>query len=229
MPEADGVPERLTLIHRRIAAAGGDPAAVTVVAVTKGFGADAVRAALAAGLGDIGENYAQELVAKHAALGPDGAGARWHFLGSVQRNKVRALAPLVELWQGLARAVEGAEIAAHRPGARCLVEVDTTGARGRGGCPVAEVPALVSALGAHGLVVEGLMTVAPPPPAPAGPVFATVRALADALGLAECSMGMSDDLEAAVAEGSTMVRVGRALFGPRPPRPPAGRPGPPGT
>ena len=185
-----------------------------VVGVTKGFGPDAVRAAREAGLGDLGENYAAELVAKAPAVGD---GVVWHFLGAVQRNKVAPLAPLVGLWQSVAREAEGARIARFAPGARVLVQVDTTGLPGRNGCAPTEVGELVGRLGDLGLDVRGLMTVAAPGPAAARAAFEPVGRLADQLGLAERSMGMSDDLEAAVAAGSTMVRVGRALFGERPP------------
>jgi hypothetical protein len=188
---------------------------VRVVGVTKGFGTDAVRAAREAGLGDLGENYAGELIAKAPAA--DDA-VVWHYLGAVQRNKVAALAPLVGLWQSVAREAEGARIARFAPGAQVLVQVDTTGLPGRNGCPAPDVGELVGRLVDVGLDVRGLMTVAAlGPPAAAPAAFATVGRLADQLGLAERSMGMSDDLEAAVAAGSTMVRVGRALFGERPP------------
>ena len=204
------VAARLAEVRRRVEAAGGDPGQVRVVAVTKGFGPEAVEAALAAGLEDVGENYAQELVAK----APQVAGSpRWHFLGTVQRNKVPALAPLVACWQSVSRAVEGEAIARRRPGAVVLVEVELTGRPGRNGCPPGAVPGLVADLGAAGLDVRGLMTVAPPDDPRRA--FRTVRELADRLGLPERSMGMTGDLEAAVAEGSTMVRVGRALFGDR--------------
>ncbi len=231
----DGLAAALARVRGRIADAGGDPTGVRVVAVTKGFGADAVLAALRAGVEDVGENYAKELLAKeravHAALAVDaapaarageGAGAvgslRWHFLGTVQRNKVPALAPVVSCWQGVARSVEGEAIALRRPGASVLVEVETTAMPGRNGCAPEAVPALVAALRTAQLDVRGLMTVAPADPEGARRAFRTVRALADDLGLVERSMGMSDDLEVAVAEGSTMVRVGRALFGERRPR-----------
>jgi len=226
------VPAALADASRRIELAGGDPDAVRIVAVTKGFGPDAVRAALAAGLCDIGENYAQELLAKAAALlgapspsSPDALDTRgdgrlrWHFLGGIQRNKVKGLAPLVACWQSVARAVEGEAIARHCPGASLLVEVDLTGAPSRNGCAPGEVPALVATLRSFDLDVRGLMTVAP---AAGGDVarraFRTCRELADRLDLPERSMGMSGDLELAVAEGTTMVRLGRALFGERPPR-----------
>ena len=218
MPTPEGVGRALGLVRRRIESAGGDPGSIRVVAVTKGFGADAVESALAAGLADIGENYAQELVAKHGELGPSAARARWHFLGAVQRNKVRMLAPLVDCWQGVARLTEGAEIARRAAGATVLVEMDTTGSPGRNGCPPGEVPELVGALGDLGLHVAGLMTIASQDPAEAARGFRAVRETADRLGLYERSMGMTGDLELAVAEGSTMVRVGRALFGDHPPR-----------
>jgi uncharacterized pyridoxal phosphate-containing UPF0001 family protein len=204
-------------VHERIARAGGDPERLRVIAVTKGFGPEAVEAARAAGLADVGENYAAELQAK--APGPPGT--RWHFLGAIQRNKVRALAPLVDMWQGVARVAEGERIARYAPGARVLIQVDTSGGLpGRNGCPPQDVMALATSLSALDLQLAGLMTVAPPGAAASASAFRSVGHLADALGLRERSMGMSADLEAAVAAGSTMVRVGRALFGDRPPKAP---------
>jgi uncharacterized pyridoxal phosphate-containing UPF0001 family protein len=199
-------------VRTRIERAGGDPSRVRVVGVTKGFGLDAVHAALEAGLQDLGENYATELVQKATAVG---GGAVWHFLGAVQRNKVPDLAPLVGMWESVARESEGARIARFAPGASVLVQVDTTGLPGRNGCPPSDAAELVERLRDLGLAVRGLMTVAAPGPAAAG-AFVEVGRLADALALEERSMGMSEDLEAAVAAGSTMVRVGRALFGERP-------------
>jgi hypothetical protein len=155
-------------------------------------------------------------VGKAAAVGP-GTGVVWHFLGAVQRNKVAELAPVVGLWQSVAREAEGARIARFSPGAQVLVQVETTGLPGRNGCPPAGVGELVARLADLGLDVRGLMTVAAPGEGAAAESFGTLGRLADRLGLRERSMGMSDDLEAAVAAGSTMVRIGRALFGPRPP------------
>jgi uncharacterized pyridoxal phosphate-containing UPF0001 family protein len=213
----DGVAERLHSVRLRIEQAGGDPAAVRVVAVTKGFGAEAVVAARAAGLYDIGENYANELVAKAAELADTSLPpTRWHFLGAIQRNKVAGLAPVVSVWQSVSRAEEGTRIARFAPGAKVFVEVETTGLSGRNGCPPDGVRELVAHLRDAGLDVRGLMTVAAPGPGAAASAFDTVRALADELGLEERSMGMTDDLEAAVRAGTTMVRMGRALFGERP-------------
>jgi hypothetical protein len=194
--------------------AGGDASRIRVLAVTKGFGTEAVRAAYDAGLRDVGENYAAELVAKAGAPAP--GDVVWHFLGAVQRNKVPALAPIVGMWQSVAREAEGARIARFAPGARVLVQVDATGLPGRNGCPPGQVGDLVARLADQGLDVRGLMTVAAPGAAAAQDAFGSVARLADQLGLEERSMGMTDDLEAAVAAGTTMVRVGRALFGDRP-------------
>jgi len=218
-PVADGFQERLDEVRSRIAAASLDPASVRVVAVTKGFGVEAARLALAAGLTELGENYADELVVKAGQLAGDGAGQPvWHFLGSVQRNKVARLAPLVSWWQGVRRPEEGRAIARRHPGSSVLVQVDVAGLPGRGGCPPDEVPELVAALRDEDLAVSGLMAVGPPgPPAASRAGFALVSSLADTLALPVRSMGMSDDLEVALAEGSTMVRVGRALFGERAP------------
>ena len=213
---ASDVARRLDAIRERIERAGGEPSRVRVVGVTKGFGPHVVHAACRAGLTDLGENYAAELGAKAAAESGD-PGVVWHFLGAVQRNKVAQLAPLVGLWQSVARAAEGERIARFAPGARVLVQVETTGLAARNGCSPTATGELVTRLGDLGLRVRGLMTVAAPGEGAAKESFETLGRLADRLGLEERSMGMSDDLEAAVAAGSTMVRIGRALFGARPP------------
>ncbi len=214
-----GVAERLDAVRLRIERAGGDPSGVRIVAVTKGFGPEAVDAARGAGLFDIGENYASELVTKADEVGERSASSpsvRWHFLGAIQRNKVARLAPIVTVWQSVARAEEGERIARFVPGATVFVEVDTTGLSGRNGCQPAGVSELVARLRDGGLDVRGLMTVAAPGAESARSAFASVRRLADDLGLHERSMGMTDDLEEAVRAGTTMVRMGRALFGERP-------------
>ncbi|MGH9231092.1 MAG: YggS family pyridoxal phosphate enzyme [Acidimicrobiales bacterium] len=219
MSDRSQVASRLAAVRERIAASGRRPDDVVVVAVTKGFGTDAVEAAAACGIVDVGENYAHELAAKADAAKPS-TPLRWHFLGHVQRNKVRSIAPAVHLWQGIDRVVAGEEIAKRSPGARVLVQVRAGGAEpgtARNGCEPGDVPALVERLDGLGLDVRGLMAVGPAgPPELARPVFRQVSALADRLGLVERSMGMTDDLDVAVEEGSTMVRVGRALFGVRP-------------
>jgi PLP dependent protein len=218
---ASDLAARVAEVRERIRAAAPDPDRVTLVAVTKGFGAAVVRDALAAGLADIGESYVQELVAKADELaaepGPAGAGPRWHAIGRLQRNKVRKAAPHVALWHSVDRLVLGAEIARFAPGAAVLVQVNVAGEATKGGCEPAEVPALVDGLADRGLDVRGIMAMAPAgPPEGARPVFNAARELRDRLGLPEASMGMTDDYEVALSEGATIVRVGRGLFGPRP-------------
>ncbi len=220
----DGFAARLELLRSRIDRAAPDPAAVRIVAVTKGFGPEEVRMALAAGLGDIGENYADELVGKAGEVDRSDptvtARPTWHFLGSIQRNKVARLAPVVSWWQGVARIEEGRAIASRSPGATVLVQVDVAGIPGRGGCAPDQVAGLVAALREEDLDVAGLMAVGRPgPPEEARAGFTLVSTLADRLDLPVRSMGMSDDLEVALSEGSTMVRVGRGLFGARAARP----------
>jgi pyridoxal phosphate enzyme (YggS family) len=215
------VVDNLAAVHDRIERAGGDLDAITIVAVTKQQPDGAVAAATDAGLFDIGENYAQELVTK-AATAP--LGVRWHFLGTVQRNKVRPLAPLVSLWHGVDRIAAADAIAARAPGAAVLVEVNTSGDPAKGGCGPGFAADLVAHARTAGLEVRGLMTVAAlGDPKRARASFRQLAALRDELGLVDLSMGMTHDLEIAVQEGATIVRVGTALFGPRPVKPKARR------
>ena len=208
------VAARLEVVRRRIRTAGSDPNALTLVAVSKGQPVVALQAARAAGLDDLGESYAQELDDKVDEVGAD---VRWHFIGNLQRNKVRLIAPFVHLWQSVDRLSLAGEIARRAPGAQILVQVNLTGAEQQGGCPPERTLAVVEGCRDLGLDVRGLMGIGP-----RGSddeirrAFARLRAEVDRLGLAECSMGMSGDLEAAVAEGATILRVGSALFGPRP-------------
>lgn len=221
---AGEVRHRVDAVRTRIRSAGGDPDRVRLVAVTKGFGVDVVRAALAAGVADLGESYAQELVAKAAALDQEAADAgdgsprpRWHFIGRLQRNKIRKVAPYVSEWQSVERLETGTEIARRAPGATVLVQVSVSGERTKAGCSPADLPALLGGLRDLGLDVRGLMTIAPyGPPEQAAPVFDELRRLADRYELPERSMGMSHDLDVAIAHGATTVRLGSALFGPRP-------------
>lgn len=219
-PDAAVVAERVAVVRERIADAGGDPDAITLVAVTKGFGPEVALAAAEAGLVDLGENYAQELVAKAPVLADAGHRVRWHAIGRLQRNKVRTLAATVSLWQTVDRADLGLEIARRAPGAAVLVQVNVSDESQKGGCAPGETTELVARLVDAGLDVQGLMTVGrtgTPQEAVGG--FELLSTLADRLALPVRSMGMSGDLEVAVAAGSTMVRVGAALFGPRPSRP----------
>ena len=191
-----------------------------VVAVTKGFGDWAIEAAVAAGCRLIGENYAQELVAKRDGDRAAGAGGALHRPAADEQGQ-QLVAGLVDVWASLDRPSLVDEVAKRAPGARVLIQVDTTGDPAKGGCPLGDVAALVERARDAGLVVDGLMTVGPDGGAGRG---RTRRASArcgtssTSSGSTVCSMGMSGDLEVAVQEGSTEVRIGTALFGPRPPR-----------
>jgi hypothetical protein len=198
------------------ARAGRDPADVTVVAVAKTQPAEAVRAAVAAGAVDIGENYAQELAGKRAEV----AGARWHFIGRLQRNKAKLVAGQV----ALVHAVDSVELAAElgkRAGAGgavqpVLLAVNVAGEASKGGVALDAAPALAAELAAvAGVRLDGLMTM-PPPDVDPRPAFEALRALRDRLELRLLSMGMSGDFEAAIACGATHVRIGTAIFGERP-------------
>jgi pyridoxal phosphate enzyme (YggS family) len=208
------VGERLAVVRDRLHAAGGTD--VRVVAVTKAFGFDAVDAAVACGIRDIGESYAQEAVAK---LTDRDVVPTVHFIGGLQRNKVRKLAGIVDVWQSVDRPELADEIAHRVPGAPVMLQVDISGEESKGGCPPDDVGRLLEHAQLAGLAVVGLMGIGPMgDPGDSRPGFRQLRALVDRFGLRECSMGMTGDLEVAVEEGSTMIRVGTALFGPRPPR-----------
>ena len=203
--------------------AGRDPAGVTVVAVSKLHSAAAVRAAVAAGATDVGENYAQEMAGKQAECGE--LAARWHYIGRLQRNKAKLVAGKV----ALVHAVDSLELAAElgkrtaAPPQRVLIAVNVAGETTKGGVALADAPALARAIAATANVeLAGLMTL-PPPDADPRPAFVALRdlraELESALGLAlpVLSMGMSGDFEAAIAHGATHVRIGTAIFGSRTP------------
>lgn len=217
--EVSAIRERLAVIEERIRSAGGrpGPGGVRIVSVTKGHAATTVLAARVAGLDLCGESYAQELVAKAKLLD----GVLWHFLGQLQTNKVRLIAPHVAVVQSLDRRPLAAELAKRAPGAEVFVQVDLAAAvgapiAGRGGVAIDDAPALADDARRLGLNVTGVMGVAPQVgEREVAASFAALRSLAERLDVVDCSMGMSDDLEIAVREGSTMVRVGTALLGPR--------------
>ena len=162
-------PALVELIRGRVATTRRHIASLTdrdvrIVCVTKGHPAAVAHAALAAGVADLGENYAQELIAKVPELAGLDPSPRWNFIGRLQSNKVRALAGIVDTWQSVDRASVATEIARRCPGADAFVQVDLAEIEGRGGCPVAEAPALVRRCRDLGLVVSGLMGVGPPGP-----------------------------------------------------------------
>ena len=219
---ADSITRCLERIDDACARAGRGSQSVELVAVSKAHTEDEIREAYAAGLRVFGENYAQELAAKAEALA-ELEGIEWRFIGHLQRNKIK----LIERARSTVDTVDSrrlAEALSARAEARhqvfeVLLQVNVGGEAQKSGCAPAEVPPLVEAVRAlPGLELRGLMTVAPhfDDPDAARPCFAKLRELAEAQGLSELSMGMTHDLEPAIAEGATMVRLGTAIFGPRP-------------
>ena len=191
---------------------------VTIVAVTKGFGVDAIKSAAKAGIHDIGENYAQELMKKRDILEnlDEGKNYRWHFIGNLQRNKIRKLSSSVFMWQSTDSLALGEEIAKRSISPKLLLQVNMTGAENQGGIPPAQVPSLVEKFEESGIHIEGLMTIGASEDRDATLVcFQDLKKLANTLGLLECSMGMSNDYYLALEAGATILRLGRAIFGNR--------------
>ena len=209
------IQQNLDVIWQRIEAAGGSKNSITLVAVSKKFPVDVVTAACKVGLVDFGENYSQELVAKSAELSK-GEALRWHFIGGLQRNKVKHVAGLVSVWHTVDRESLATEIAKRSAGASIFVQVNTTDEEQKSGCSLGEAPQLVDFARTAGLDVKGLMTMGPSDGSDPRRCFETLRTLNERLGLDELSMGMSADYELAIAEGSSMVRIGSAIFGSRP-------------
>ena len=212
MTSVEEVRERLGVIRSRIDQLGTD---VAVVAVTKTFATEVIDVVREAGIEDLGENYAQELVAKAERM-PEPQ-PRWHFMGQLQRNKVSKIGPYVHLWQSIDSIALAESVARHVPGASVLLQVNLADEENRGGVTWSGLDALHQSAINAGLDVRGLMGVAPI--ADEGAVRATFRRLAEEVKqrhLHEVSMGMSNDYEIAVQEGSTMVRLGTALVGSRP-------------
>lgn len=199
----------------------GIPTHVTLVAVSKTQPAEAIREAYAAGQRDFGENYAQEWREKADALAdlPD---LRWHFIGALQTNKVKYLAGRVAYVHTVDRAELARELSRRfgQKGAVALVflEVNVGGEASKAGCAPAELPALASAVrGLPAVELVGLTGIPPPGDDPR-PHFRLLRRLRDELGVGALSMGMSADWRIAIEEGSTVVRIGTAIFGARPPK-----------
>lgn len=220
-------------VRQACAAAGRDVAEVTLLAVSKTFGPPAVQAAMAAGQTAFGENYIQEAVEKIQALRESHptAALTWHCIGPVQSNKTRLVATHFDWVQSVDRLKIAQRLGEQRPPGlaplNVCLQVNVDGGATKSGVAPADLPALAEAVAQlPGLRLRGLMCI----PEPADgfeaqrAVFLQARALYDGLrarGLAldTLSMGMSDDLDAAIAAGSTLVRVGRAIFGSRAARP----------
>ncbi len=222
------LPERLAQVRAEIVrrqAAGGWTHPVTLIAVTKGFGLDAVAAALAAGLTDLGENRVQEALDK--IDGSAGRGARWHMIGHLQRNKARHIPGRFVLVHSVDSEALAAELerraAEQNVTVRVLLQVNVAREAQKSGCDPAEAPGLARAVaGQPHLKLDGLMTVAPltEDHEVQRRTFRELRLLRDTLQgeglwLPALSMGMTGDYGVAIEEGATMLRLGTALFGPR--------------
>lgn len=216
------IAERLREVRARIAAAttglGRDPADIRLVAVSKFHPVESIRDALDAGQTTFGENYVQELVAKAPAL----PGAAFHFIGHLQKNKIKDVlkfAKCIETVDSIALA-ESIERRAQTP-IDIFIQVNVAAEPQKSGCSTDELPRLLDTIaGFSKLRVRGLMTIPPQSDLPEAsrPHFRALRELAGRNGLSELSMGMSADLEVAIEEGATLVRVGTAIFGPRAPK-----------
>lgn len=216
-------------IGQAAARAGRDPQEVLLVGISKTVEPARMRQAVAAGLTDLGENYVQEAQEKFHVIGP---GPRWHLVGHLQRNKVKAALQIFDLVQTVDSERLGREIsrvaeARGRP-ASMLMQVNTSGEESKYGVPPPQAEALARALAElPGVRLEGLMTIGRWEPDPeaaraefrllAG-LFSQLRSDGRGREMRYLSMGMSHDFEVAIEEGSTLVRVGTAIFGPRPAR-----------
>ena len=210
-------------VARAAERAGRRPEDVLLIGVSKVVEVERIRAALAAGIGALGENRVQEAKAKVAELGRP---VPWHLIGHLQTNKVKDALPLFDLIQSLDR-LELAQELERRAAAlgrvvEALLQVNVASEASKGGFAPDAVGAALDTIGALSHVrIRGLMVIPPEAARPedARPWFRRLRELADKHGLRERSMGMSGDFEVAIEEGATMVRVGTAIFGPRPSRP----------
>jgi pyridoxal phosphate enzyme (YggS family) len=202
----------LASVRERIATAGGDPSAITIVGVTKTHDSHMVNEAVAAGLSHLGENYVAELHTKSAARRD--SSVYWHFLGALQSNKIAKVVAAASYIDSVSREREIALLSDKGATQPLCLEVDFTPDRHRSGLSPSLVPGLVDLARSRGLAVRGLMTVAPLGEEPQR-AFSALRQLCDDLELPTCSMGMSADFEAAVGCGTTELRLGSILFGAR--------------
>jgi PLP dependent protein len=204
-------------IDRACARARRDPASVRLLAVTKVFGAEAIREAWALGLRDFGENYVHELERKAPAIA-DLTDTRFHLIGHLQSNKTKKAAQLFAAIDSIDSAKLAVRLNAELKPLDAMIEVKLSPEETKSGADPADLPAVVDAVRACAhLKLAGLMTVPPwsEDAERSRPYFARLRELAERHAVPELSMGMSNDLEVAIEEGATWVRIGTALFGRR--------------
>ena len=219
---ASNIAKVATRIREAAQAAAREPDEVRLLAVSKTQPAEAIRQASAAGLSDFGENYLQEALEKQAELAD--LRLTWHFIGPIQSNKTKAIAEHFDWVHSVDRLKIAQRLSAQRPrdlpALNVCLQVNVSGETSKSGCEPQEIASLANAVAAlpH-LRLRGLMTIPEPTdnPAEQRAAFARLRQLQESLDLRldTLSMGMSQDLEAAVAEGATWVRIGTALFGAR--------------
>lgn len=225
------IPNQLAAVHRRIKdatlAAGRPENSVRLLAVSKTFDAAAVREAYTAGQREFGENYLQEALDKRAQL--TDLPLVWHFIGPLQSNKTRAIAENFGWVHSVDRIKDAVRLDQQRPAdlppLQVCVQVNISGEASKSGCASSEAAELCAAIAARPrLQLRGLMAIPAPDAADPRVAFRALRELYESLRrrgheLDTLSIGMSDDLEAAIAEGSTLVRIGTAVFGERPRKP----------
>ena len=222
-PNLEALTERVSAIRARILNAGGKN--VKLIAVTKTFDATAMTSAFTTGCDAVGENYAQELIAKFEQV-PENQRLPVHFIGRLQSNKIKSLTNCVDVWQSVDRLSLVDEIAkrclplipsTQASSPQIMLQVNSTNEPDKGGCEPSDVEALCTKALSLGLHVAGLMTVGPTVSDATATrnAFRLLSKIAKDLGLKELSMGMTGDLEIAVEEGSTAVRIGSGLFGAR--------------
>ena len=208
---SDQVRERVERITSLIQAKAQNQ--VTLIGVTKGFTHEEVNIASKLGIKNFGENYAQELLTKYPLVD---SGINWHYIGQLQSNKIRKIAHLVDVWHSVTSLKLAREIHKRNNKAQILLQVSLMGPSNTKGFEVQELPDVVDELRAENIGISGLMTMGVPNDLVATrSVFEKLRQLADTYELPECSMGMSDDFEVALESGSSMIRVGSAIFGNR--------------
>lgn len=221
----DNVAQARKRISEACARCGRSPGEVTLIAVTKTFASGIIREAMAAGVTDFGENYVREFIGKFTEFA--GSSLRWHYIGHLQRNKVKEIVGRAHLIHSVDSLRLGEALSSRAQHlnipADILIEVNTSGETTKFGVQPGETAGLVRSLNVlPGLNIRGFMTIGPflPDPEASRPAFRLLRELrdsirTDALPLAVLSMGMSNDFEVAIEEGATMIRIGTMLFGTR--------------